>query len=385
MTTTTEFPPTTTTVPPTTTTTDPPLTTTTVPPTTSTTEPPPTTTTTTTEPPPTTTTTTTEPPPTTTTTTTEPPPTTTTTTTEPPPTTTTTCVPATTLPPDAIDLRNSRRVDPISLGGCKSPDRQRSVVIEMDSDGVFSWPFYASNGEEVVPTYECGFAPPNLPDMSDTNRRVLFYDPYNSCVAPQPGRITFDSDGRMHIETPESVRRRPGIYLFQIQWQQADGSVLKDRGVMSVEPSILTAFDFAGRYEGPLTITEVRTRLRDFPSANELLEDYEWSVDEILHAIARPVSFWNETPPPTSRYSPSNFPYREHWLTATVATLYLTAAHSMLRNDIQIQAEGVAANDRNQSKWGYMFNYATVEWQQFVAFVHRTKGAENLRGSFFVM
>lgn len=287
---------------------------------------------------------------------------------------------------DPINL-DASCIQPESLSGCPDPAKTRTVVIEGQALSSFCWPLIdPQTGDLIDPEVEDSFVPLDGYDYSlDDQRVALFYDPFQSCKSVQKGRISYSPDRSLIIEPPVSILNTPSIYLFEMRWTQPDNKVINQRGLFSVEPSLFSRLDPMAQYAGPLTLREVRTRLRDFPSANALSEQFEWSAEEILEAIVRPIMHWNDTPPVISRYSPANFPYRSYWLDATVSTLYTTAAHSMLRNDIPLQAEGVTSSERNAGKWQFMFQYAEKGWADYKAFVHRQKGHENMRNGWRIM
>lgn len=101
----------------------------------------------------------------------------------------------------------------------------------------------------------------------------------------------------------------------------------------------------------PLHIADVRMYLRDMvPEANTLLEDYEFTDDEIMYAIRRPVDQWNETPPPVGCYTTTTFPYRYYWTIAAAAELLQMAAHRYARNELDYAAAGVRIQDQNKAQ-----------------------------------
>lgn len=120
----------------------------------------------------------------------------------------------------------------------------------------------------------------------------------------------------------------------------------------------------------PITIPEIRMALRDTsPSYNSLLEDLEFSDEEIVYAIMRPVEEWNETPPDLGQfsYTPGTFPYRENWRRATVGYLLKTAAYHYQRNYVPYNAGGVSFDDKNKAPQYFQTAEQNLqEWRQFV-------------------
>ena len=82
-----------------------------------------------------------------------------------------------------------------------------------------------------------------------------------------------------------------------------------------------------------LTNLDVRIWLRDNdPDANFLLDDFEFSPEEIRTAMTLAVDKWNETPPYLRNYDYDKFPYRFHLLQGTAGNLLFMAAHRFRRN-----------------------------------------------------
>ena len=76
-----------------------------------------------------------------------------------------------------------------------------------------------------------------------------------------------------------------------------------------------------------------------------------FSDAQIAFAVTRPIDYWNETPPVfNKKYSAADFPYKYHWINATIGELYSMAAQNYLRNSLSYQAHGVAVNDKDKAK-----------------------------------
>jgi len=157
----------------------------------------------------------------------------------------------------------------------------------------------------------------------------------------------------------------PGIY--RIEWgvlNSAGALLFTNQGFLAV-----TAGQFGStRSRGPWSIKEIRLALRDSsPEDNYLLARLEYDLAEICQAIIRPVAWFNETQPPsTRRFSTSTFPFREQWLRGTLAFLYETAAAQYRREHVVHSAGGVALNDKAKAmeyeQKGAQFRQEYLSW-----------------------
>ena len=100
---------------------------------------------------------------------------------------------------------------------------------------------------------------------------------------------------------------------------------------------------------GFLTDVDVRIWLRDNdPEANLLLDDFEFSAEEIRTAMTLTVDYWNETPPWVGSYDYDKFPYRYALLKGTAANLLFMGAHRFRRNHLGYSAGGLTVDDQNK-------------------------------------
>lgn len=139
--------------------------------------------------------------------------------------------------------------------------------------------------------------------------------------------------------------------------------------LLAIEPTAMGLLDGSDR--GPLLIPEVRLAMLDLggqdngaPFSN-LLDDTEFTDVDIIFAQRRVVQLWNETPPPVGSYTPQNFPYRYHWLEATVGHLLLMSAQRYSRNRLAYQAGGIAIDDQSKAN-----EYAQMGQEKIDRFLH---------------
>ena len=156
--------------------------------------------------------------------------------------------------------------------------------------------------------------------------------------------------GVVSVVPPKTLMARSGI--FEMNWGITDADdqlVVTSRGLLSVERSL-----FAGNLfnnDGPPTIQEIRMLLMDSsPSENLLLDDLEFSDEQIMLAIAKPIETWNETPPPLRKLNTRTFPWRGAWRDGILAELYLMASAHYRRNRLQTSAAGVDSDTKNKER-----------------------------------
>jgi hypothetical protein len=135
----------------------------------------------------------------------------------------------------------------------------------------------------------------------------------------------------------------PGIYLAAYNIFNSDGLLLHQvPRYLQVIPDISKGVSI----DRPLTIAEIRLALRDYPASNTLLDEVEFSDEEIVWALTRPIDIWNSTPPNIGTYGYTNFPWRGAHLDGTIGELLSVAAHHYMRNDFPYQSAGLTVNDK---------------------------------------
>lgn len=126
-----------------------------------------------------------------------------------------------------------------------------------------------------------------------------------------------------------------------------------------------------------LTEHDVRLWLRDnAPDLNYLLDDFEFTSEEITAAMTACQDYWNETPPYLTTSDYTRTPYRFHLLQGTCANLLFMAAHRFRRNSLNYAAGGLTVQD--QEKSGVYDEAAGRMWDQFKAWVAQNKLAINI-------
>lgn len=216
-------------------------------------------------------------------------------------------------------------------------------------------------------------------------REYLALGQATAAIAEFPVEIVDATQGLVQVSLPATATRRPGVYFGEIAvcGPELDG----------VEPVLFSNSFYVlvemglwadQRLKGPPTIMEVRLHLRDTdPEESFLLDNIAFQDTEIALAIARPVQYWNEVPPPIQTYTTQTFPFRYHWLEGICGQLFLIVAEQHRRNNLQYSAAGVAINDYDKEP-----NYeqaAMRRWQAFQQFVRHKKAQLNMEGGFGII
>ena len=125
-----------------------------------------------------------------------------------------------------------------------------------------------------------------------------------------------------------------------------------------------------------LNENDIRFWLRDNdPEANVLLDDYEFSPEEIRQAQTYAQDYWNEQPPFIGNMDYDRTPFRFHLLEGTVGNLLFMAANSYRRNHLQYQAGGLTVDDQN--KYQQYEAAATRMWENYKMWVKQCKRTMN--------
>jgi hypothetical protein len=108
-------------------------------------------------------------------------------------------------------------------------------------------------------------------------------------------------------------------------------------------------------------IEDVRRKMDDFIGKNDLLDQVEYSTDDIVNAMAWPVAKFNELPPRLCRYrfTLMNFPYYDSRLTGTACELLRISVFHLTRNKL-LSAHGGIQNPSSHSLWALNFEGAMV-------------------------
>ena len=129
---------------------------------------------------------------------------------------------------------------------------------------------------------------------------------------------------------------------------------------------------------GFLTDLDVRIWMRDAdPSANLLLDDYEFTPEELRTAMTLTVDYWNDQPPYIGCHQVTSFPWRSKLLCGTAANLLFIAANRFRRNALKYQAGGMAVADQEKyAEYDEAANRRWTEYKDWVVIQKRSLNAE---------
>jgi hypothetical protein len=198
--------------------------------------------------------------------------------------------------------------------------------------------------------------------------------------------VTNAPTGKVSAQLTQNMVGVPGVYyaefaLVSVPAQEAQEPCVVFSNTFSLVIARST-FDSLGRAGGPPSIAEIRLHLRDSaPGESFLLDSLMFDDAEIALAIARPVMYWNEVPPPIDAvYTTQTFPFRYHWLEGIAANLFLMVAEQFRRNQLDYSAGGVAVNDQN--KEASYERAGQARWQAYREWVRATKASINLESCY---
>lgn len=141
---------------------------------------------------------------------------------------------------------------------------------------------------------------------------------------------------------------------------------------------------------GYVTEMDIRLFMRDLdPAMNYLLDDVEFSPEEIRTAMTHTVDKFNDTPPfimtpnGTTGYTLNDFPFRSSLLRGTIANLLFIAAHRFRRNALKYNVPGGGVAD--QEKFMEYDGAGAQLWQEYNAWVAHTKRAINMEQGWAVI
>lgn len=175
----------------------------------------------------------------------------------------------------------------------------------------------------------------------------------NSTIYEIVGEAVDPVDGIVKADLEAVCVKEAGIYELTWAVKNADGDfVVANSGIMSVERNLLTRETLRSKNDpGPPTINEIRMWMMDSSgSENTLLDDVEFSDEQICLALTRPIQRWNEAPPPIETYTTRNFPYRGAWASAVLGELFIMMASHYRRNRLGGAAGGLQIDDKNKER-----------------------------------
>jgi hypothetical protein len=213
---------------------------------------------------------------------------------------------------------------------------------------------------------------------SSTSTDLKFISGYNAGFIV---RDTYMSNTAEFVKVCEVEQQNPGLVSCILP-----AGYLKDAGVYRSEVMITDTngdkLYFAVPYwfciekslftdsNGALTIPEVRLNMRDVCiTQNILINALEFSDEEIITAIKKPVDEFNALYQPKTSYTVSSFPgrWRFFWMNAVIGYLLRIAALSYSRNHLPYSTGGISVDDKNKAN-EYLTQSSMYlgEWRDFI-------------------
>lgn len=192
--------------------------------------------------------------------------------------------------------------------------------------------------------------------------------------------------GKVSAALTSAMTGVPGVYYGEMAMVSVPAQLSQQPCVIFSNTFSLviarSTFDSTNQTGGPPSIAEIRLHLRDSaPGESFLLDSLMFDDAEIALAIARPVMYWNEVPPPIDAvYNTQSFPFRYHWLEGICANLFMMVAEQFRRNQFDYSAAGLSINDQNKEA-GYE-RAGQARWQAYREWVRATKASINLESCY---
>lgn len=297
-------------------------------------------------------------------------------------------------PQSCRDLLRIAPSDPLHLD-CPVIGKERVIYVQRGQRAVVWWPLRDRQGQPVplslcpLEEFSSGSSSSSSsvssagpPQEASRHYVVRIHDALgDSPIIYQVlavHRVADPGDGCAVLEwtLPAKIVDDPGIFRFEVAIVEEDSLIWSNTGLLSVERGLFGNVTLTGT-DGPPSLGEIRTYLRDTLLENTLWKELEYPDVDIIHAMLRPVEQWNETPPDVGRFNGRNFPWKYHWIRAIVAELLFSAALWYERNRLPAQHGGIAVDPRARFQ-SYMSVASSLrqEWKEFLMF---QKAAINAR------
>jgi hypothetical protein len=250
-----------------------------------------------------------------------------------------------------------------SFYGCVPQDKSNTFVVEGGAPVTLMYQIRDAGGTPVDLT---AFFPSGGDEGEEvTDGLFVWFSVADDTVISnhvEPARLVDAKNGVIKFELPEYVYNIPCIYSFRVYIGDKKTfpktfrakAALQGTGTVLVEWSpIISKISSARNLVRVVpSIEDVRRKLDDFVSKNDLLQQVEFSTDDIVHAMIRPVKIFNETTPRLRRYQYSlwNFPYYENWLIGTAAELLRIAAIHYTRNKLLASHGGIDGDEKRRDR-----------------------------------
>jgi len=246
--------------------------------------------------------------------------------------------------------------------GCIPYDKTDTVIVNGGAPAPIEYQLRDGNGNPI--DLSAWFPPGIPPEEQQYGLGVKFALADSSVVlkTPVPANVIDAALGKIQFELPKAVYEMPCIYRFYSAVSQKTGAGMlgsvvyacPGRGILLVEwsPWMEHLDHCPMKHRIVPALEDVRRRLDDFVSKNSLMYQYEFTADDIVHAMVRPVYIFNEEPPRLRRfmYTLANFPFYENWVQGAAAELLQIAVHHYARNKMMGNHGGISGDEKGRDK-----------------------------------
>jgi hypothetical protein len=246
--------------------------------------------------------------------------------------------------------------------GCVPLDKTNTFVVSGGAPTTLIYQIREADGTPV--DLSCFFSADAEEEEKTNGIFVRFAVADNTAVAKQyeTGQIADPKNGKIQFELPEYVYNVPCIYSFYVSVADRNTFsvnrkvkyVAPGHGVVLVEwsPFMEQVLTLQTAHRVVPSLEDVRRKLDDFVGKNDLLRQVEFSADDIVNAMIRPVHIFNETAPRLKHhtYTLTTFPYYDNWIIGTAAELLRTASIHYMRNKLLSSHGGIQGDEKHRDK-----------------------------------
>lgn len=265
--------------------------------------------------------------------------------------------------------------------------RMRAIQVTQGQCVTIDWQLHDKDGNPVNLT-PCGFGSETPNTLFKVTLRLKEHLALGNAnpVQSVDATVTDAALGKVQAVLTKNMVNMPGIYYGEMALISIPAEAAATPCVIFSNTFYViinrSTFGPSGDMGGPPSVAEIRLHLRDSsPAESYLLEHLMFDDAEIALAIARPVMYWNEIPPPLDTiYNTQNFPFRYHWLEGICANLFMMVAEQFRRNQLSYSAAGINVDDQN--KEGSYERAGQARWQAYREWVRATKASINLESCY---
>lgn len=201
-------------------------------------------------------------------------------------------------------------------------------------------------------------------DISDADLEMTLTDGDNT-IEKEPSDFVCPHDGinsQCSMTVTSDDTEDAGTY---------NGQLIITDGASITKSNQLTLMLMSGNC--PLTLGDIRLSLMDTPELNDYMEEREISDELLALARKRAIDQWNSRAGDHAQYTVDTFPTDQHglekWRLGAMAQALQMKVTGLLRNRVQIQGEGMAADEKGPRAEAYQKIAAKWEeqWELFIA------------------